>query len=173
MKKLIFSGLLALTFANATSLSNLGLGVGIGTGYIDDNYKNIIVRFEKSFSYFNFNLGGKLANNYLKSFINTKPYFINRVLVNGGIGIEKFKINNKNQFQSFINFNTFMLTPTRFNPILNVQVGTKSVVVELGVFMRINNKTNFKYEIGKRFLYTKINNKKDTTSTAIYFNYLF
>jgi len=169
MKKLFLSSILVLSFANA---ANLALDVGVGTGYIDDKKQDVIVKLEKNIKYFNF--GAKLAKNYIKTFISSNQiplnqhfYFISK------IGVENFKIENKNEFQPFLKYRFLIGISHSINPKVFIQIGTKAVNGGVGVFMNASNRLTLEYEISKRWLFKRVNDTKSTTSTAIYIDYSF
>ena len=168
MKRLVLSAILGLSLANAASFD-----IGIGTGYIDDEKKDVIVKFRQNINpYLGF--GGKFANDYLKTYISTIPNFVNdKFLLNGAIGFEKYKIENKNEIQGFIEYKVLLGTKTNFIPKASIQIGTKSVEAGIGIFYTPSKKFNFEYQIGKRWLFKRVNDTKSTTSTAIYIDYSF
>ena len=172
MKRLVLSAIVGLSLANAT---NLNIGISAGTGYIDSDYKNLIVKFEKNIKFFN--VGGKFANSYLKGYISTIPSFTNllnnEIVEETRIGIEKYEINNKNEVQAFVNYKALFTTKTHFVPEFSFTIGTKSLKASTGILYYPLKKLSFEYEIGKRYLYKTVENKKNTTTTTIYINYFF
>ena len=172
MKKLILSAFLGISLASATDLN---IATAVGTGYLDSSYKAIIFKFEKNIRFFN--VGGKFANSYLRGYISTIPSFAfeNKIVGEVRAGVEKYKIENKNEIQTFINYKALLVTNTpHFNPSFTFEIGTKSLKANAGVLYHfLNNKFTLEYEIGKRFLYKTVENKKNTTNTAIYIKYFF
>jgi len=181
MKRLILSAIVGLSLASAanTTIKKLNLDIGVGLGYIDSKYKDIIFKFEKNI-YPYFNIGGKFAKDYVKGYISTIPVAINlnnkhrnTILMDGKVGIEQFKIKDKFKKQAFIEYRIVLPTETRINPKGYLQIGNKSISAGIGAFLIYNKNLSLEYEIGKRWLYNSIENKKNTTSTAIYINYSF
>jgi len=170
MKRLILSAILGLSLASATEIPKTA--IGFGTGTIDNSHKNIIFKFEQHvYSYFNF--GGKFAKNYLNGYVDTIPALVNnKILLNGSIGLEKYKIKNKDETQVFFKYRAVLVNENIF-PKAFLQIGTKSSTLGLGFFANLNNKFGIEIEVSKRLLYKKVDSKKDTTSATFYINYSF
>ena len=77
--------------------------------------------------------------------------------------------------QEFIACRTLLTSFEKFKlePKATIQVGTKGMSTKIGTFLMFKQNLDFEYEIGKRWLYKKVENKKNTMSTAIYINYFF
>jgi hypothetical protein len=169
MKRLILGAILGLSLANANNLN-----IGVGTGYIDDKYNNVIVKFEQNInSYFNFS--GKIGKeDYLQGYFSTLPNFINnKILLSGAIGFEKYKIEQNNETQTFIKYTTWLITKQDLNPKAFIKIGTKSLTAGIGAFINLGKRFSAEYEISKRWLYKKIESKKTTTSIQFFINYSF
>jgi len=170
MKNLVLSAILGLSLASATKIPQTV--IGLGTGTIDNSHKNIIFKFEHHI-YSLFNIGGRFAENYLNTYVNTIPIFVNdKILLNEAVGLEKYKIENKNETQAFLKYRTVLINKNIY-PKAFLQIGTKSTTLGLGFFKNINNKLGAEFEVGKRWLYKKVENKKNTTSATLYINYSF
>jgi hypothetical protein len=173
MKKFIAGLTIAsLSFAN----SNLALNAKIGTGYIDNKYKSLILNIQKSAMINNYYIGATIAKNYFNSYFGIFPFICkNNIYVANDIGYEKFRIENTNKNQFFLRYRVFLDFKKNIAPKFTFSLGTKSVSTSIGIFLYPikHKKITLEYELGKRFLYSKTENKTNTTSTAIYLNYFF
>jgi len=172
MKKLFLSAIVGLSLASATQLN---FEAGMGMGYIDNGYKNVIIKFNNNLNSY-FYSGGKVAKDYFKGYIATIPVFVNKkILLNGKLGFEKYKIENKNEMQEFIGYRALLTSfeKLKLEPKAAIQIGTKGISTKIGTFLIFKQNLDFEYEIGRRWLYKKVENKKNTMSTAIYINYFF
>jgi len=175
MKKLVLSTIVGLSLASATS-------VGFGTGYLDGKYKPIFLKLNTNVDFLGF--GATIATDYLKGFVHNK-FNINNVnniaiATKQNIGLEKYKIENKNEIQAFLGYNilftkykNLITKETNIFPQILTEIGTKSTIIGAGVIIKFNNKLNAEYSFKRRFLYKKVENTKATNSATISFNYLF
>jgi len=169
MKKLVSSGIIALSLANASNITPLN--VGIGMGYIDNNYKNLILKVEKNTA--NFNVGAKVAENYLNGYVNTLMFVNDKISLNGEVGFEKYKIKDKNKFQIFVKYSSFLIKNKKIFPKVFLQIGTKSLNGGVGLSYLVKSNINLECEVSTRLLYKKVDNTKNTANSTIYFNFYF
>ena len=194
MKKLFLSVVLVFGLAKAANvnLNNLELEPSqsapvlttIGIGGISAEDEGIVVKIAQeniaTFLPFNLNFYFDISNvgyqkytfdTYITRADETTAYFGSELNLWGGLGFEKFKFQKEKKQQFFFKY-LGILDNNDFNPFLELDIGTKSVDLNVGIFSKFKN-SHFSTElrVWKRFIYD--NGKWDDLKGLFTVNYTF
>jgi len=176
MKKLFLSIVLVFGLANAANvnLNNLELEPSqsapvlttIGIGGISAEDEGIVVKIAQeniaTFLPFNLNFYFDISNvdyqkytfdTYITRADETTAYFGSELNLWGGLGFEKFKFQKEKKQQFFFKY-LGILDNNDFNPFLELDIGTKSVDLNVGIFSKFKNSHfSTEFRVWKRFIY--------------------